>query len=773
MLSNTEPAGVTQRFIRTMVGMIDRLVFGMLAASFDMFYAITDQRLQKLDVIKSLIGRFQLIIGVVFLFIFAVHIVQGILNPDLFTDSSKGTSKVITRCLMALFLLAAMIPLNIPAPGENSFEEAVSNQGLLFGTLAYAQSKIIGENILGKIILGNKAASITDYDATGTGQDLDGDGKIGENEKMSVSSVGNYFATSIAKMFVFPNMVPGATEIDQTDEEGNLMALCADDPAFAGGADEVSIEDPDTMGRYQWYAIETDAPDIFGYITDECTVDESVEDGVLNKLFNSVKSLLSGDFKGIWASWAGQHWQFQYLWPLSTVVGIYLLFVMFSFATEAAIIVFKIIILRILGPVAAISYISPSDNNKVFSSWASNLASAYTYLLIRFASLYFIILMLPAVLSGQIFPSAGIFGYLFIIIALFQFAKQAPKYVKNSLGISDENKTGLFGNLMGGLSNIAGTVTTGLGAVGTMVNSAASSKAADEERKRLGLPGLDGNVVNPDSGLNRAKHLLAGAWGFGQGIYTGSKMMKDDSKSVSDMAEAYTKINELKAARGRSGSTLLGRAREAVTTLGTGKSSLADLETDLAKYNAISSTSKNLGEYIKKKAVSKHGDDSKLFENAGYNFKMTDSMGNTHQMKDLGVSYNDILNARAEARAKGYKTFNVGSAVLNTEGQATDDFIDEAAGKLSKRWGSDQMAKGVKDRDAGFTNYYNSATDNGVSEFIHDPDVAVSGMFKDADDIFDSYKLGKASGASSGEAKAIENSAKYAESKANQFGGPK
>ena len=772
MLSNTEVVDTTKRYIRIIMGFIDRIVFSILASLFDVFFSMAKQEIISADLLKSLIGRFQLIIGVIFLFVFAIHIVQGIINPDLFTDSNRGTSKVISKIIISLFLFASMIPLNIPNAAAGSYEEQLSNQGILFGTLSFFQNRVLEANVLAKLILGNSGGNNSSFGY----KYCTTDPKTGEETCDDSVSFGEYTSTMLAKLFVFPNMMPDATSIQQ-EENGNLYAICIDDEGFYN---EPEDGDESKRGRYQWYTLEDKPANIFGYVDNECTVSEDVDYGQIFGNFIKTGTDLNSPTGGwgmalanVVLSLNGQeHWQFQYLSPFSTVVGIFLIFMMVSTTVEIAIRMFKLVILRILGPVAALSYAGPGETNKAFSSWTTNLVTTYIDVFVRLLIVYFVLFIISTVLTSGIgLSDVGLLGVVFIIIALFAFAKQAPKYVRQVLGLP-ESSNGMFGGLFGGIGNmlaaggtIAGLAATGLGAIGAARNAALSSREADEERKRLG------KGVDPDAGWNKAKHFLAGALGLGQGVTRGaSATFGADKNKLGAANAAITELNALKAARGKVGSTLLGRMGETVSSLGTGRSSLEKQEKQIAYYNGVSSTARNLADYVKKKAVGDYGDNKSIFKS--YDFKSTDANGNNFTMSGLKSSYNDILNARAEARAKGNKTFNVGTAVFNTEGQATDDFVDEAAGRLSSAWGHEQDSLGKKG-DAGFRNYYQSAKDNGVEQFINNRDNAVSAIFHDPDDVFDSYKMGKASGAASGEAKAIENSAEYALNKANQSGGPK
>ena len=120
---------------------------------------------------------------------------------------------------------------------------------------------------------------------------------------------------------------------------------------------------------------------------------------------------------------------------------------MVSFIVDAAIRVFKLAILKLIAPVPILSYIDPKTES-TFQNWLKMIGTTFADLFIRLGILNLIIFFIKELDSNgfglHLDDATGIvpiFAKLFIILGLLMFAKAAPKFIADSLGIKD---TGLF-----------------------------------------------------------------------------------------------------------------------------------------------------------------------------------------------------------------------------------------------------------------------------------------------------------------------------------------
>ena len=180
-------------------------------------------------------------------------------------------------------------------------------------------------------------------------------------------------------------------------------------------------------------------------------------------------------------------YKYFYFPLIGTLVAIVMSFLMIGMGIDIAIRSFKLVILRMIAPVPIISYIDPkSAKDGAFSNWTKTLISTWLDLFIRLGILYFVLYMIDTVLlSKNISLGSGSFirttvVTIFIIIGLMFFARQAPKFITDALGIKNSKGmgVGLGGMLAAGGASLAGGGLAGmLKASGDYMNEAADSAA--------------------------------------------------------------------------------------------------------------------------------------------------------------------------------------------------------------------------------------------------------------------------------------------------------
>lgn len=408
------PATTISDLIRTvLVTVIDRPAFLILNVVYQVFFNVATAELFSNMTVRTVYYRCQMVIGIFMLFKFAVTILEGIVDPTRITDKKQGAGKIITRIITSLVILALITPINIPKP-KTEWERQLNNNGIIFGALYSLQDRILKNNTLGKLILGT----------------LD-DSNVKNN---SVAEAASQFAKSIAQSFVRYNLKSGQlTPPPQGGEYEDVIS------------NRVCITDSDVEDKYN----NGNTQEILSLVNLEC----SGQNG------NSFSPFLKKVFGGA-----------QYVFAYSPIGGIcaYIIsIILIGFTVDIAIRAIKLAVLRLIAPIPIISHMNISAKESKgadsFSLWVKSITTTYIDLFVRLAVLYFVIaliqqMILPGGVRAQVGTGlTGAIAFVFIVIGLLLFARQAPKFFQDVLGLQ-----GTMSNI--GLSAIlagAGTLRQG------------------------------------------------------------------------------------------------------------------------------------------------------------------------------------------------------------------------------------------------------------------------------------------------------------------------
>ena len=241
------------------------------------------------------------------------------------------------------------------------------------------------------------------------------------------------------------------------------------------------------------------------------------------------------DFKNTITANANGVYTYQYVWPMTTVAGVFLVVILLGIAIDIAIRVFKLLILQVMAPVPIMSYIDPkASKDGAFSHWSKSLVSTYLDIFFKIGIVYIVLMLVSEVFqTGGLFEDFSSKGFkiktfmkVFLAIGLFKFAKDAPKFIKDALGMKDNGSGGggFMGKAMSGLLGagagfLGGMATGGLaGGLSGIMAGAASGAAGkpgeafkqvrDEQAKLLGKTpgGMKGKLQNKAMQRSVMKH---------------------------------------------------------------------------------------------------------------------------------------------------------------------------------------------------------------------------------------------------------------------------
>ena len=373
-----------------------------------MFFLIANATIVSGDVIKVFYSRIQLILGILMIFKLAMSILNIIINPDVVKDQKQGPGKMVTRIVAALFMLTLVIPINIPNATAKSLNAYINDHGILFGVLYKAQDSILSENILAKLILGTSSNADAD--------DMDVN---------NLSDIGNSMASTVLKVFV---------RINVNDDTLPACDYASDDDPCSNTVCAAEVNE-------SHYAEENVDPQvILSHINDSC----------------------------------GRGSDERYAFGYTPIIGALVMFIMtliiMGFTVDIAVRAIKLAVLRLVAPVPIISYINPpKQGGGAFDNWTKSLISTYVDLFVRLAIVYFALFMIQIIMNGglDIFGSnvqgftftSGV-AFIFVILGILVFVRQAPQFIKDILGIKGKP----MGNV--GLSSLLGGTAMAIGGGG-------------------------------------------------------------------------------------------------------------------------------------------------------------------------------------------------------------------------------------------------------------------------------------------------------------------
>lgn len=460
-------------------------IYVLLAVMYQVFFNVSSAQLFESETIKNFYARFQLIIGVFMVFKLAVSILQGIMDPDKFMNPKEGFGNFITRVVISLALLTVIVPINVPdVENANSFEKYLNNDGLLFGTLYSLQDRILSSNTLGRLILGTTDnATLSEEENSGKTEE--------EIQKEKLAKSSRIFTSTILKAFLKINLLPPEVREDDDDTKRENW-YCGTNLGDTGDA---------AVEAYQRLDVDPTTLLSWDVLTADCEVNESAFDYIQNAA--SWIPIFGGFIENT-------RYVFAFNWLISAIVGIVFLVILVGFTIDIAIRSIKLAILRLLAPIPIISYIEPkSSKDGMFASWVKALTSTYLDLFLRLAIVYFVIFLIQDMIENGIVITevgglVGAFSFVFIMLGLFFFAKMAPKFIKDILGLKGSmTNVGLSGILAG-----AGAIRQG-GTLAEAGEAMADATRAQVQAYNQGKPAPElGDSWN--SGRDYAAKILTG-----------------------------------------------------------------------------------------------------------------------------------------------------------------------------------------------------------------------------------------------------------------------
>ena len=469
---------VVQNLIRSVMFFIDNVIYGLIPKIYQLFIYLSEIDLfSNNGPLNQLINHIYVLLGIFMLFKVSFSLLQYIVDPNSFRDSSKGMGKLVTNVLVAMVLLVAV---------PSIFDKAMELQGY-----------IVRSNAIGQLILGTTAGVVEIGDNTAEIDDT----------AVKEMAVDLQFMLYGAFYYVNPTVM----------EDGRVLNSCQGTSGVLGTTDMAAVKDcldtfqqnlPDdaTYNNVTLYSFFKHTPT--GRVDENC-VGNICDD----RDFSQLGRLLSWKDNGDYV--------INYLPIISAAAGIYVIFLLIGFCVDIAVRAIKLCFLQMVAPIAIVSYIDPKESlsNGKLNSWIKECASTYFSLFLRLATIFLVMFLISIIsstllsngedISGLPNNSYNIWIYLFLVIGAFMFAKQVPKIIESIFGIkfSGELHLNPFKNagaasLIGGVAGFgAGAIASGIAAGKTSLDSGENKFTAF--RRTLGgaaSGGLRGGVAGTFAG---------------------------------------------------------------------------------------------------------------------------------------------------------------------------------------------------------------------------------------------------------------------------------
>ena len=391
----------------------------LLDNAYDLVIKLSTAELLKPATIKSLTGNLYIIFGVVAFFRLALLLVNAIIDPEKLNEKGKGLSNIFFR-VVGMVILLAVTPF--------LFEMSYDLQGKLVGADA-------SENIIFKTILGNNA---------------------------NIASPKNSNAGKALQNIALSSLITIDKEYLVNDKQCNVGE---NDCGFYPLTCVPNNDDEGTCTLQGGY--------VYG---DNCSwpncrkaVDKYNEMYVAEDMSPAKLAAYAGTSKKIEVEGVEQEvYVYNYMFIITGIVGVAMTYIIISFAIDIAVRMFELIVLEILSPLFIATFVDPkSAQSGPFKNWLSAVGKSYASLYIRLAIIALMVLLVSIINQSKMFQSMGdVSGWakIFMVIGLLIFAKKAPKWIGDMIGIKGDGGLGglSIGKKLGGMALAGGLASKGL-----------------------------------------------------------------------------------------------------------------------------------------------------------------------------------------------------------------------------------------------------------------------------------------------------------------------
>ena len=371
---------------------IDKIVFGLISRLYDLLIVIARTSPLSQGDITEMAGRIYSLLAIFMIFKVTFSLIMYVVNPDDFTEKSKGVGNLTKNIILSLALLV-LTPF-------------------LFRYAYQLQEIILEDNSLAALVFGDKNVNNGFINSAG--------------EDMAYTAISPFFVpdTSIEQLSNCSTLVidgkfnPACSGIDNenytestdsnVDQDNTMLALTK----LSNGKENSKFKDI-TLKNYV----------------------AGVNNASMGLTFRMDMALATFKEKG------EDRYVMDYSYFVSTAVGIVIALLLVSFCMDIGVRSIKLAFLQLIAPIPIISYVDPkSGKDGMFKKWYKMCFSTFISLFVRLLVIYFAVYIISKVANHKLVDviDGSYVTYpwlsLFIMIGALMFAKQFPKILE-SLGI--------------------------------------------------------------------------------------------------------------------------------------------------------------------------------------------------------------------------------------------------------------------------------------------------------------------------------------------------
>ena len=448
----------------------DNIIYGFIPNLYKLMMYLANVNLTNNDTIKALTSRVYILVGIFMLFKLSFSILRYVIDPNSFTDQGKGIGNLVKRVLISLILL-----VSIPFIFDKAYD---------------LQRIVIKSNIIPRMILG-----------TDTGSDVT-DSLDSSATDVQFLLFGPFFSVNYA--------IEDLAACEPSNDRPMANILGTADMARAtknidGSTTECLTQFNDALLNSNLKNADVNLKDFFRYGAN----------GTDERDFSQLGALIS---------WSIDSQKVIIYQPvISTLVGVYLVFLLLSFCIDVAARAIRLSFYQMLSPVAVISYMDPSEGTQggKLKEWATECLRVFASIFLRLAVMFLIVQVVKiisealSVSDGSLYydeslaadaKSMNKYVYLFLVLGAFQAASKLPEIIEKAFGFKFSGELNL--NPFKALSSNAGFMG---------VTGAATGLAAG-----IGAGALAGYTTSKDLGRSTRRSLLSGAGGAITGALGGT-----------------------------------------------------------------------------------------------------------------------------------------------------------------------------------------------------------------------------------------------------------
>lgn len=400
---------------------LDTWVYGLITSAYKIFMAIASARILSSDAYTSIANKVYIIVGVGMLFVLAYAILKAIIDPDQLSKGDMAGNKILKSLAITVIGL-------IVTP-------------MIFDLAYMAQGKMLEDDILGKLFFRTSDSTV----------EVSGVGTVNYDEELK-NTGGGVAATTVWMAFFYP---AEGMDPDEIMADPDILRLHAAG-WYAGCAAAAVVAVAGLVAS--WFTFGTSLL-IAGGAVAACAVgaaqseaaddaDAALGDKDEISLTDAYNLTASGGSFGIYQAFIEplDEDEIKYTWFISTVCGGFVCYAFVSYAIDMGLRAAKLAYYQIIAPVPLILNVMPKNGDRL-GKFVKAVVSTFLEVFVRISVVYIVVYIIAHL--HELFSTVGalwnndnltdiesLITMALLIIGLVLFAKQAPKIISDTFGLS-------------------------------------------------------------------------------------------------------------------------------------------------------------------------------------------------------------------------------------------------------------------------------------------------------------------------------------------------